>query len=89
MNHPIGRARRLYRDPSHIRHITAMECVVNDVRFTSFGSPAPREPEVPFMREDISTCRTPGKVISQIGRVIAICLGLGLLAHVLVAPVGG
>jgi hypothetical protein len=66
-----------------------MECVVNDVRFTSFGSPAPREPEVPFMLEDISTVPTPGKVISQIGRVVAICLGFGLLAHVLVAFVGG
>jgi hypothetical protein len=38
--------------------------------------------------EDISTCPRPGQVFAEIGRVIALCLGLGVLAHILVAIVG-
>lgn len=38
--------------------------------------------------EDISTCPRPGQVIGEIARVIALCLGLGVLAHILVAIVG-
>jgi hypothetical protein len=38
--------------------------------------------------EDISTCPRPGKIFAEIGRVIAVCLALGVLAHVLVAIVG-
>ena len=31
---------------------------------------------------------TPTEILAQIGRVLAFCLGLALLAHVLVAVVG-
>lgn len=34
------------------------------------------------------TYPTPAEVFAQIGRVIAFCLGLALLAHVIVAFVG-
>ncbi len=38
--------------------------------------------------EDISICPRPGQVFAEIGRVIAWCLVLGVLAHILVAIVG-
>ncbi len=38
--------------------------------------------------EDISSCPRPGEVFAEIGRVIALCLGLGVLARILVAMVG-
>jgi hypothetical protein len=31
---------------------------------------------------------TPGEILGQIARVIAVCLGLGLLARVVVAIIG-
>ena len=66
-----------------------MECIVHDARPRSYGSPAPREAEMPFFMEDIDTIPTPGRMLTEIGRVIAVCLGLGVLAHILVAIIGG
>ena len=61
---------------------------VDDFRHTSFGSPANHKPETRFLMEDISSYPTPGKVFADIGRVIAVCLALGVLARILVAIVG-
>jgi hypothetical protein len=68
--------------------IEAMECDVSDVRHSSYGSPHPRDTEVPLGIEERNTYPTPGEIIGQIARVIAVCLGLGLLARVLVAFTG-
>jgi hypothetical protein len=38
--------------------------------------------------EDIDTCPRPGQVLAEIGRVIVVCLGLGVLAHILVLLIG-
>jgi len=38
--------------------------------------------------DDLNTCPRPSAVLGEIGRVIAICLALGVLAHILVAIVG-
>jgi hypothetical protein len=38
--------------------------------------------------EDLNNCPRPREVFAEIGRVIAVCLGLGVLAHILVAIVG-
>lgn len=54
----------------------------------SVGPPARDEPDRSILMDDISTCPRPGEVFAEIGRVIAVCLGLGVLAHVLVAIVG-
>jgi hypothetical protein len=65
-----------------------MECDVSDARHGSFGSPHPRDTEVPLRMEERDTHPTPGEIIGQIARVITVCLGLGLLARVLVAFTG-
>jgi hypothetical protein len=78
----------LYQGRPHIRRITALEGAVRDVRRSSFGSPAPDEVEPPFLMEDINTCPRPGQIFAEIGRVIAVCLGLGVLAHILVVIIG-
>lgn len=69
----------------------AMECDVNNVRRTAYGLPPPQTAKVAFLMEDLSpgSCPTPREIFGQIGRVIAVCLGLGVLAHALVALVGG
>jgi hypothetical protein len=38
--------------------------------------------------DDRASYPTPGVVIGQIGRSVAVCLGLGLLARVIVAFTG-
>jgi len=38
--------------------------------------------------EDLNIGPRPREVFAEIGRVIAVCLGLGVLAHILVAIVG-
>lgn len=64
--------------------IAAMECDVSDIRHSSYGSPHPQEAESPLRMEDRASYPTPGEIIGQIASVIAVCLGLGLLARVLV-----
>ncbi|MGA3398466.1 MAG: hypothetical protein ABSC95_04540 [Acetobacteraceae bacterium] len=61
---------------------------MSDVPHSSFGSPHPQDTEIPLRMEERSSYPTPGEIISQITRVVAVCLGLGLLARVLVAFVG-
>lgn len=68
--------------------IVAEECDVSDVRHSSYGSPHPQQGESPLLMEDCNTAPTPGEIIGQIGRTIAVCLGLGLIARVIVAFVG-
>lgn len=45
-------------------------------------------PDSESMREthDIPPYPTPGEVLAKVAGVIAICLGLMLLAHLLIAP---
>lgn len=38
---------------------------------------------------DIDSPPIPSRIVGEIGGVIVVCLGLGLLAHILVAFVGG
>ena len=65
-----------------------MECgvkhidVASDVRRTAYG--APHETV-----ENEGTQYSPGDFLRQFAVVIATCLGMALLAHVLVAVVGG
>jgi hypothetical protein len=68
--------------------IAAMERDVSEVRHTSYGSPHPQDTEIPVGIDDQPSWPTQGEVFGQIGRVIAVCLGLGLLARVLVAFTG-
>jgi len=65
-----------------------MECDVSDVRHSSYGSPHSQEAEPPLRMENCDSFPTPGEIIGQIARVIAVCLALGLLARVLVGFVG-
>lgn len=37
---------------------------------------------------DPRTCLTPAKFVAQVGRVLAVCFGLALMAHVIVTLVG-
>jgi hypothetical protein len=87
---PGGTAWHLYRAARHIGAtlIVAKECGVSDVRHSSYGSPHPDQADSPLLLEDLNTGPTPGEIIGQIGRVIAVCLGLGLLARVLIAFTG-
>lgn len=65
-----------------------MECDVDNVRHSSFGSPHPGDAETPLYLDDGASYPRAGEIIGQIARVIAVCLGLGLLARVLVAFTG-
>jgi hypothetical protein len=65
-----------------------MECDVRNFHYSSYGSPHPQEVESPLPVEDRASYPTPGEVVGQIARVIAVCLGLGVLARVLVAMLG-
>jgi hypothetical protein len=65
-----------------------MECAVSDVRHTSFGSPHPQEADLPLRMEDRASYPRPGEIVGQIARIVTVCLGLGLLARVLVAFTG-
>lgn len=68
--------------------IVAMEVGVDRLPDTSYGSPQPQAEEASLYMEDRASYPTPGEVLGQIGRVIVVCLGLGLLARILVALVG-
>lgn len=57
-------------------------------RDTSFGYPRQKPETTMWQTEDLDPCPTPAEVIGQIGRIILICLILGLLARLLVAVVG-
>lgn len=59
-----------------------------NVRHSSFGSPHPHDVELPLSVDEQNPYPRPGEIIGQIARVIAVCLGLGLLARVLVAFTG-
>ena len=69
--------------------VIMMECDLSNVRRSSIGSPSPHEAPIPLLTEDLDSCPTPSQVIGEIGRVVVVCLGLGILAHALVAIVGG
>ncbi len=61
---------------------------MSDVRDSSFGFPHPQEADLPLHVDDRASCPTPGMIIGQIARVVAVCLVLGLLARVLVSFTG-
>ncbi|HUB15025.1 MAG TPA: hypothetical protein VMB34_23965 [Acetobacteraceae bacterium] len=58
------------------------------LRDTAFGAPRSQDDAAPLRLDELESCPTPGQIVSQIGLVIAVCLGLGLLARMLVAIVG-
>ena len=61
---------------------------MSDARHSSFGLPHADEADGSLREEDRAAFPTPGEITGQIARVIAVCLGLGLLARVLVAFTG-
>jgi hypothetical protein len=68
--------------------IAIMGCDVGEFRHTSYGSPHPHDAEIPADMDHRASWPTQGEVFGQIARVIVVCLGLGLLARVLVAFTG-
>lgn len=56
-------------------------------RMTSFGAPQP-EQATDWQAEKLEQYPTPAEVFRQIGRIILVCLILGLLAHLLIAVIG-
>ena len=61
---------------------------MRNFHYSSYGSRHPQEVESPLPVEERASYPTPGEVIGQIARVIAVCLGLGVLARVFVAMLG-
>jgi hypothetical protein len=61
---------------------------VRSVRHNSFGLPHPQDTETTLHMEERASYPTPSEIVGQIARVIAVCLGLGLLARVLIAFTG-
>jgi hypothetical protein len=61
---------------------------VSDISHRSFGGPHPQDAEGSLRMEAGRSFPTPGEILGQIARVIAVCLGLGLLARVVVAIIG-
>jgi hypothetical protein len=65
-----------------------LEHVVWNVSSRCLGNtPPPEQSEWPH-GEDLDHYPTPRAIIGQIGSVIAVCLGLALLVHVLLAAIG-
>ncbi len=88
---PLGATWFLYRVMLRFSSVPGsqpMEGNVSDVRHTSFGLPHPRDVDVPRDMDDRTSFPTPGEVIGQVARVVAVCLVLALLARVLVAFTG-
>jgi len=77
--HRAGRALRDWRP--------CMECGVEQIEVAS-GAPPRAFAEVDGSFQGTRTQYSPGDFLKQFGAVIAICLGLALLAHVLVAFTG-
>ena len=63
-------------------------CSVSRIRESTFGVPKAPDDDLPLCAKETTAYPTPGEIIGQIGLVVAICLGLGLLARVIVAFVG-
>jgi len=63
-------------------------CPLDRTRETTFGVPKAPDEHLPLLLEESTAYPTPGEIVGQIGLVVAICLGLGLLARVIVAFVG-
>lgn len=61
---------------------------MREVHHSSYGAPYPQDSEIPLRMEDHASCPTQGEIFGQIARVIVVCLGLGLLARVLVVFTG-
>ena len=64
-----------------------MECEVDRLQDTAFGAPTQHD-DAPLFAEDLDSYPTPSEIVGQIALVIAVCLGLGLLARLLVSMVG-
>ena len=65
-----------------------MELSVKDVRFGVHAGLSAEDEAGVGNEQEARTYPTPAEVFAQIGRVIAFCLGLAVLAHVIVALVG-
>ncbi|HUN38711.1 MAG TPA: hypothetical protein VMU81_00325 [Acetobacteraceae bacterium] len=61
---------------------------MNRIRETTFGVPKASDDDLPLSFDETKAYPKPGEIIGQIGLVVGICLGLGLLARVVVAFVG-
>lgn len=63
-------------------------CSLSRIRETTFGVPKAPDDDLPLSFEETAAYPTPQEIIGQIGLVVATCLGLGLLARLVVAFVG-
>jgi len=70
------------------RPSVAMEGDVDRPGETSYGFPHPENETVSWQAEDRARCPAPREVIGQIGRIVFVCLVLGLLVRLLIAIVG-
>jgi hypothetical protein len=64
-----------------------MECGVDKIE-TAFGAPPRALDEQHEPAQDVPAQYTPGEFLKEAGMVIAVCLGLAMLAQVLVMIVG-
>jgi hypothetical protein len=64
-----------------------MECGVDKIE-TAFGAPPCARGELHEPAQDAAREYTPGDFLMQAGMVIAVCLGLAMLAQALVMLVG-
>ena len=61
---------------------------MNDIQFGTHAGLPSDDAENKRETHEIRLHPTPGEVLAKIAGVIAICLGLALLAHLLIAPPG-
>jgi hypothetical protein len=61
---------------------------VNDIQFGTHAGLPSVDAQTMQETHEIRLHPTPGEVLAKIAGVIAICLGLALLAHLLIAPPG-
>lgn len=64
-----------------------MECGVDKIE-TAFGALPRALDELHEPAQDVRAQYTPGNFLKQAGMVIAVCLGLAMLAQILVMMVG-
>jgi hypothetical protein len=65
-----------------------MEWPVKEIQFGSYVGPPATNNEIVRDSPDPRTYPTPAEFVAQVGRVLAVCCGLALLAHVIVAVIG-
>ena len=83
----LGTGRSVLRGTLDVARRLRMECGVDELD-TAFGALPRAVDEAPEPAQDTQAQYTPGEFLKQAGLVIGVCLGMAVLAQLLVILVG-